>query len=359
LLANKRTLLWSYLAVLCVGVVGGLSVQARIGPFLNHSLAAQQLAGGIDAGYYAELFMHANEHDPGSGPVTGSLTLLSIVLSFFLAAGTVSVFLSGEEPRLAIILVRGVEYFWRFVRLMLFAAIIGGPTLAVLGGLRTVYLKHADEHFVEAAYDLRAGLTLAVLLLVAVLLRIWFDLAEVYVVRLGLGGDRRVRKSLGPSLRLFRRNFWRLSLSYFAAGTFGWLAFGVFLWLWLLGQTYHLVPLVFLWSQVALVFLLASRIWQRGIVTALVLAEVVDVVVVPVAIAVAASGPVDSSTVDPAAIDPEFVEPAPEIPTGPPAAVHAEVSQHGSAPVEVEAERIALEHKADDERVEPQEEPPA
>ena len=101
LLANKRTLLWSYLALVFVGAVGGASMHARIGPFLDHSLAAQKLAGSIDVAYYAELYMHANEHDTGSGPVTTALTLLSIILSFFFAAGIVYVFLSGEKPRLA------------------------------------------------------------------------------------------------------------------------------------------------------------------------------------------------------------------------------------------------------------------
>jgi hypothetical protein len=330
LLANKRTLLWSYLALLFVGLVGGASMHARIGPFLDHSLAAQKLAGGIDAGYYAELYMHANEHDPGSGPVTTALTLLSLVLSFFFAAGIVYVFLSGEKPRLAVILGRGVEYFWRFFRLVLFAAILGGPILGVLAWLRSIYLKSADEKFVEAAYDLRAGLTLAVLLLVAVILRIWFDLAEVYVVKLGTEGDRRVRKSLGPSLRLFRRNFLRVFFSYFAAGTLGWLAFAVFLWIWLAGQTSHLIVPVFFWSQIALVFLLASRIWQRGILTALVLAEPVPVVVVEAAfveaapvVAVLAIAPetVASEGADPARIDSEFVEPLPAEGTPVPAVV--------------------------------------
>jgi hypothetical protein len=357
LLANKRTLLWSYLALLFVGLVGGASTHARIGPFLDHSLAAQRLAGSIDISYYAELYMHANEHDPGTGPVTATLTLLSVLLSFFLAAGIVYVFLTGERPRLGIVLGRGVEYFWRFFRLVLFAAIIGGPILGVLGWLRTIYLKSADEKFVEAAYDLRAGITLVVLLLVAVALRLWFDLAEVYVVKLGIDGDRRVRKSLGPSLRLLRRNFFRVFLSYFAAGTLGWLAFAFFLWIWIAGQTSHLILVVFFWSQVALIFLLASRIWQRGIVTALVLAEPAPVVIVvepiPVIAVVPETEPVEVGSPypeesDPAAIDPEFVEPPlvePSLTEGEPP--NSEIVVVETVLVEtVVAEPVALEPEA-------------
>ncbi len=272
LLANKRTLLWSYLGLLFVGLVGGASLHARISPFLDHSLAAQKLAAGIDLAYYAELMQHANEHDPGSGPVTAALTFLSILLSFFFAAGTIFVFLSGEKPRLATILRAGIDYFWRFFRLLILAAIISGILLGILGWLRSVYLKQADEKYVEAAFDVRFVLTLAVLLLVALVLRLWFDLAEVYVVQMGQNGDRRVRKSLGPALRLLREHFGHLFLSYFVAGTLGVLGFGFFLWIWALGQTSHLILPVFFWSQIGLLFLLGSRIWQRGIVSALVLA---------------------------------------------------------------------------------------
>jgi len=341
LLANKRTLLWSYLALLFVGLVGGGSTHARFGPFLDHSLAAQKLAGSLDLAYYGELYMHANEHDPGTGPVTAGLTLLSVLLSFFFAAGFVYVFLTGEKPRLAVVLGRGVDYFWRFFRLLLFAAIIGGPILGVLGWLRTIYLTSADEKFVEAAYDLRSVATLVVLLLVAVALRLWFDLAEVYVVKLGIAGDRRVRKSLGPSLRLLRRNFFRAFSSYFAAGTLGWLAFVLFLWIWVGGQASHLVVLVFLWSQVALAFLLASRIWQRGIVTALVLAEPLPVVIeFPAVIAEAET------------IDSQFAEPA----TGKVVEI-VEVAAETVVIETVVLEAEAAEAKPTDPDAEPSEEP--
>ena len=270
LLANKRTLVWSYLALLVVGLIGGASLHARVGPFLDHSLAAQKLSAGIDIAYYAELFQHVNEHDPGSGPVTFALTVFSVLLAFFFSAGFIHIFLTSEKPRLAIILRTGVEYFWRFFRLTLFAAIIGGLILGPLGWLRTIYLKHADEHHVEAAFDLRFVLTLLVLLLIVLVLRLWFDLAEVYVIKMGLDGDRRVRRSLGPALRLLGQHFAHVFLSYFVAGAVGVLGFAFFAWIWAAGQASHLILPVFLWTQIGLLFLIASRIWQRGIVTALV-----------------------------------------------------------------------------------------
>jgi hypothetical protein len=279
LFANKRTLLWSYLVLLVAGLVNGASVGARISDFLDHSLAAQKIAGDIDAGYYAELVLHANEHNPGSAPVTSALTFISILFTYFLTAGILYVFLTSERPRLATIVGAGIQYFWRFFRLTLFALIIGGPILGVLFWLRFLYLTSADEKYVEAAYDIRAGLTLIVILFVAILLRLWFDLAEVVVVQLGINGDRRVRRSLGPSLRLLFKYFFRVFFSYFVAGTLGVLAFAAFVYIYVVSQPSHLILPVFLWSQLALLCLLASRIWQRGILASLVLSTTEQTVI--------------------------------------------------------------------------------
>jgi len=304
LFANKRILLWSYLPLLLIGLAGGAASRGRVGPFLDHSLAAQKLAGDIDIAYYAELFVHANQDAQSPSPIEAPLVLLSVLFSFFLAAGTLYVFLSAEKPRLATVVGTGIQYFWRFFRLTLFLAIIAGPILGLLGWLRTIYLNHADEKFVEAAYDLRAVLTLIILLLVAVTLRLWFDLAEVYVVQLGIAGDRRVRRSLGPSMRLLRRQFIRVFLCYCAAGAIGVLGFLFFLWIWTIGQTSHLILPVFLISQIGLLCLLASRIWQRGILATLVLATEATHTVILVQ-----SGPPDPDPLNP---NPDQPNPDPE-----------------------------------------------
>ena len=302
LLANKRIVLWSYLPLLLIALSAGTLSRARSGQFLDHSLAAQKLVGDLDIGYFAELFQRSNGSAPNSiDPVQ---ILLYVLFSFFLAAGTVYVFLSREKPRLATVLGVGIQYFWRFFRLTLFLAIFAGPTLGLLRWLRTLYLDRADEKYVEAAYDWRAVLTLLVLLLVAVILRLWFDLAEVYIVHLGLQGDRRVRRSLGPSLRLLYRQFVRVFFTYCAAGAIGVLGFGLFIWLWAGGQTSHLILPVFLISQVGLLCLLASRVWQRAILAALVI-ETTESAPTVLHVPPVQPGPPDPFTPSPDAPDPE------------------------------------------------------
>lgn len=280
-LGNKRTLLWVYLANLIVGLFGGLPFFSHIRPFLDHSMAAQKIAGSLDIGFVAELFMHANEHATGASTTATLLVICYVLVSFVLAAGILYVFLSGERPRLGTVVGRGVAYFWRFVRLTLFLAVIAGPVLGILFGLRTAYLSSADEKYVEAAYDVRALLTLLVIAVVAVFLRLWFDIAEALVVRNGIAGDRAVRRTIGPSIRLLWRNLIRACGSYVLAGALGWIGLLLLLWIWM-SLSPHAVMLGALMGQVGIFLLLAGRVWQRGIVAALVLAEPVFVPVTAV-----------------------------------------------------------------------------
>ena len=109
----------------------------------------------------------------------------------------------------------------------------------------------------------------AVVLLAALLVRLWWDLVEVYIVRNAMDGELQVRHALLPAFRLLVRHFFR------AAGCF----FG-----WCRGrERICLLPLSLetpprtsgldrlFAGQLGLFLLLSSRFWQRGIEAALVM----------------------------------------------------------------------------------------
>jgi hypothetical protein len=281
LLANKRTVLWVYLANLAVGIFGALPFLTHIKPFLDHSMASQRIAGSLDVGFVAELFMHANEHPTGANTTATLLTLGYVLICFLLAAGILYVFLSGEAPRLATVLGTGAANFWRFVRLTLFLAFIAGPVLGILFGLRAAYLSSADEHYVEFAYDIRAVTSFAIIAIVAIFLRLWFDIAEAMVVRNGIAGEHAVRRTIGPSIRLLWRNLIRACGSYIFAGALGWIGLALFFWFWS-ALSVHTIMLAALVAQIGIFLLLAGRVWQRGMVAVLVLSEPMVVPVVAV-----------------------------------------------------------------------------
>jgi hypothetical protein len=102
------------------------------------------------------------------------------------------------------------------------------------------------------------------------LLRLWWDLVEVYVVRNAMDGEHRVHLALVPALRLLFRNFFRLFGSFLLAGIAGVAALALCLALWK-ALPAHQVWVAALLAQLGLFLLLASRFWQRGIEATLVM----------------------------------------------------------------------------------------
>lgn len=279
LLANKRLLLWTYLASLLLGLRAALPFHARIGPILDHSLAAQDLAGRLDVSSYGLLMMHLGKQGTSLYTQAFSAILVYCVFANVLAAGTYFVFGSGELPRLATVVRSGLEYFWRFFRLLLFAALIGGIVVGVPAALRGLLLQHADNVYVGRPYFYISLATFVVVALVAFFVRLWFDMAEATVIQMGFDGDRRVRRSLFPSLRFLRQSFTSTYFSYLLIGVLGWAGLLLCVWLWVVAVPPRAVVLAWTFGQLGILSILVARIWQRGLATAAVaFAEPIPVV---------------------------------------------------------------------------------
>ena len=127
-------MVWVYAINLGFGLLAGIPFAAGLAPYLDHSLAAQRIAGTIDFTYLAELF-DARPRDQRYRPTAIHtavwLNLLQVLVLFVLFAGTTFVYVSAEPPRLSVLLRGGVAYFWRFVR----AAIVAGCVAAVVLGI--------------------------------------------------------------------------------------------------------------------------------------------------------------------------------------------------------------------------------
>jgi hypothetical protein len=269
-LANKRLLLWVYLATLAVGLSAALPFHARMASILDHSLAAQSIAGHLDLSSYGLLMMDLGRHGTSLYMRAFAAILGYCIVSNILAAGIYYVFATGDLPRLAVVVRAGIEYFWRFFRLLLFVLIVAGPCLAILGVLRRVILKHADNVIVGREYFFISLATFAVFALVALFFRLWFDLVEARVVQLGLDGERRVRRALIPCMRLLCQRFLPAYFGYFLIGCIGWIAFFLCVWVWMAAIPPHAVFLAWIVGQLATLSLLAARIWERGFATAMV-----------------------------------------------------------------------------------------
>jgi hypothetical protein len=276
--------LWTYVFNLALAFLFSLSLNLQLSKLLNHSLAAQRLSSGFDLGTIGETFLHLHEGPTGdAGAVTGHASIpLYLIVYFLLVPGTLFCYQTNTPARLGTLLQQGLLYFWRFVRITLLTLLVSGLILGPLFVLQGKWADQVDDHIVGRSAFLLILAGNIVLFLVASILRLYFDLVEVYTVQLGqhlrpaLFGhqakpDRRVRRALAPA--------WRTLRSHFSE------AWPIFLFLTLLGFaaviltariSMHMLaqPRVwptFLLAQLGLFLMLFTRFWQRGAETSLAL----------------------------------------------------------------------------------------
>ncbi len=272
-LRNWPCVVWVYAVNLVFALLAAVPFATGLGVYLDHSLAAQKIAGTIDLSYIVELALHIR--DTGFVPMVmhtaGWVGLLQLLVLFYLFAGSVFVFVAAEPPQLSVLLRGGVAYFWRFVRAAILAGGSAAIILCVLLALRAGLLARVDAVYVERRLFLYASISNAVVLLVALLLRLWWDLVEVYVVRNAMDGEHRVHLALAPAFRLLFRNFFRIFGSFLLAGIAGVAGLALCLALWK-ALPAHQVWLAALLAQLGLFLLLVGRFWQRGLEATLVMA---------------------------------------------------------------------------------------
>jgi hypothetical protein len=272
-LRNWPCVVWVYAVNLFFALLAAVPFATGLGSYLDHSLAAQRIAGTIDIASINELALHLRDTSffPMVMHTAGWVGLLQMLALFFLFAGSVFVFVAAEPPLLSVLLRGGVAYFWRFVRAALLAGGSSAIIVSVLLAIRAGLLSRADAVYVGRRMFVFASVSLFVVLLVALLLRLWWDLVEVYIVRNAMDGEGRVHLALMPALRLLFRHFFRVFGSFLLTGLAGVTVLALCLALWK-ALPAHQVWMAALVTQLGLFLLLASRFWQRGLETTLVMA---------------------------------------------------------------------------------------
>jgi hypothetical protein len=272
-LRNWPCVVWTYAANLLFAVLAGVPLASGLAPYLDHSLAAKNIAGTIDTSYLRELVIQVRPTAffPMMLHTAVWLNVVQVLLLFVLFAGSVFIYVSAEPPRLSVLLRGGIAYFWRFVRAAIVAGVAATLILGLLLGIRGLLLDRAGNVYVGRQIFVYSAISAGLILLLALVVRLWWDLVEVYIVRNAMDGERRIQPALLPALRLLFRNFFRTFGSFLVAGLAGVFAFTLCLFLWRLLPA-HRVWMACLLAQLGLFVLLAGRFWQRGVEATLVMA---------------------------------------------------------------------------------------
>jgi hypothetical protein len=271
--------LWTYFFNLGLALAFCFPLYRQLSHLLDRSLASQRLSTGFDlaAVISTATQIHADQAGQANAMTSHGSVIAYFVLYFFLVPGTLFCYVTRSKTRLSTLMRQGILHFWRFVRITVLTLIVSGIVLGALFLLQQRWAEFVDDRFVGRASLLLTLGGALILGLVASLLRLYFDLVEVYTVQLGTHtrpsgrSDRRVRKTLGPAFRLLRSHLAR--------------SWGVFLLLTLLGwgaaffatrTAMHMLaqPRVwpmFLIAQAGMFAMLFTRFWQRGAEASLVL----------------------------------------------------------------------------------------
>lgn len=260
---NKRYIFWFWLLSVVLGGFGSAGLRESAHAILDHSLYAQKLTHGFDLIVYFELLMR-----PEFGPMN-SMTFPALYFAFLFLIAT-ALFMPGifagyactyRLPREDFFRACG-RNLWRFIRIMIVAAIVMGIFSGILFAANGAIVKKARESTNEMLPFTLNMIGLAIIFLVMSTLRIWFDLAEAETV---LNDQRAVRKSLATAFRHTFRSLGRLLGAYvlttIVAAVIG--LCGVLAWRKLVWPESILGAFVV--SQITLFLLLIPRFWQRGI----------------------------------------------------------------------------------------------
>jgi hypothetical protein len=262
---RRRSVLWWVFAVnLVLGATGTLPMARELNRSLRHTLAGEQLFKGFDLGMFYQL-QRLPEVNPLRFKTSAyAFAALFAVFMLFLNGGILETYRRGRR-RISVgdFFSASGDFFWRFVRLMLFSLV---PFVL----LREAYfeVEKASDYLGDRVSADQVGFVIwlaGVLLLVVIALfvRLWFDLAKVHTVA---SDDRRMLRCAWKGLAVPRWQLRELLWMYLRITLAAWLTLLVAFLIW------TKIPPTAIWATFVLLELvmlaqLGARLWQMASAT--------------------------------------------------------------------------------------------
>lgn len=265
-LHHWRAIAWIYGLQLLLTALFTLGVHHQIAALLSHSLVSTRLTSGFDVALLAEVSRSLRQ-PPYAGPQQWYLSsFVFAIVNLILTPGVLYAYVTGERACLRRLQYEGFRYFWRFVRIALVAVILFIAVLSPLATLRSFVSDRLDAAGVLGKPHFLAVLPMTLLLLlVACVIRLYFDLVEVYAIRLGLNNECRVYKAYAPAWDALRSRFTAPYLAFSLLTFAGIACIAAAAWL----AVHRLAAPgslgIFLLLQSGILLDLVTRFWQRAV----------------------------------------------------------------------------------------------
>ena len=257
---HQRILWWVFAVNLVLGLVATHTAAHTLHEKLSGTLAGEPLVNRFDLGMLLELVDRPEVNLLSSHGESLLSALLFFVFMLFVTGGILEVYREDRKLTTGEFLGASGGFFWRFVRLMLLSLI----PLAAIGILYSLWHRFSgfvDDRVVAAQagfYVLLLGIV--ALTLLALWVRLWFDIAQVRAV---VQGEHGMWRNTWKAYGITWRNLGSLFSVYFCISFFAWLALAVGLWIWTLLPA-RTIALTFLVLELIVLTQIAARLWQRA-----------------------------------------------------------------------------------------------
>jgi len=257
----QRILWWIFIVNLVLALFATKGMVERADWALSHSVASGRLVNGFDLFSIAELAAQPDNPLEQPGPAVFHYSVIFAVFMLFAAGGILATYVFDAKPTTSTFFEACGHHFWRFFRLVIYLLLAFIPIGILTAICGSIYHRiDAVSNSPYSADFFFIAISLIVLLLTMVL-RLWFDMAQVIAVA---EDETRMHGTLRRAASLLAHNFGSLLWLYIRISLLAWIVFGLGLYLWI----YRLSPLstaaVFLLTQLMLVFWIAARLWQRA-----------------------------------------------------------------------------------------------
>jgi len=258
---RQSILWWVYVVNLLLAVFATLPLMLRLGRVLNSSLVADRLYHGFDLPTFFELASHPDVALAAQLPGSILFAIVFFVFMLFLTGGILESYRREQKPSRGEFFGACGAFFWRFVRLLIFMAIIVGLLLLVATRIQRWSDSLAAESPIEKlGFWVEVGSSLLVLL-VLMCVRLWFDMAQVRAVA---EDERKMRRTMLTAFKLTFSNFGTLFWMYLRISLVAWAGLLVGFRVWLRFVRPEMVWVSFLLQQVVILIWLGTRLWQRA-----------------------------------------------------------------------------------------------
>jgi hypothetical protein len=255
---HQRLLWWIFAINLALAWLGSLPVRATLSGVLDRSLESSKLVTGFDVSALVLLMERPEVQTRSLAPGTMSAAAIFLLVMLMMDGGVIREFLEDRKLSGAEFVASCVAFFGRMARLAVCSLVPFG--LLIAGGVAVG--SYADKLSNDAAQE-RLGFFVNVaskllLVLVALLVRLWFDLAQARMVH---GEERSVLRSLWRSFKLAFRS--GLYAQYLGTAVFAAASMAVGIWAWMM-LPHKAMGASFVVLEMVTVVQIASRLWMKA-----------------------------------------------------------------------------------------------